>query len=105
MGEARMLRLALLVAVTLAGGVSAHAQQRTNNENAPGTLRQWPVSGKSVTVLSRSIVTHDLTCATVTGYNNPAQNERYFWGIRQNASAVGLEIIDTNPAEVSGQAI
>jgi hypothetical protein len=95
-----MIRLCLLTTALLAFAVPVHAQQRTNNANAPGVLRQWPRFGVWETVLARSM-TNNLTCVTVTGYNNPQQGETYIWGVRQDAATVGLEISDSNPAETS----
>lgn len=96
-----MVRLGLVVAALLACAAPAHAQQRTNNASAPGVLRVWPRFGVWQTALARSVVTHDLTCITVTGYSNPQQGETYFWGIRQDGVTGALEISDNNPAETS----
>ncbi len=83
----------------------ACAQQRTSNSNAPGLLRRWPLIGVWQSVLARSVVTHDLTCAMFTGYHNPNAGKWYVWGIRQDSKSVGIEIADSNPSMVAGPTI
>ena len=100
-----MIRLTMMVVAFVAVAAPVYAQQRTTNSGAPGMLRQWPVAGVWQTFLSRSVLTHDLVCAMLTGYNNQNTGERYAWGIRRGSKGAGLEIIDSNPTEVAGPSV
>ena len=99
------LGMVVMVAAAMVFGPLAHAQQRTSNSGAPGLLRQWPMIGVWQVFLARSVVTHGLTCAMFTGFDNKNSGKRLLLGIRRAGDVLALEVIDSNPNEVAGPSI
>ena len=74
-----MVSSVLTAALLMASVANARCQERTMNTNAPGGLRQWPLSGNWVVELVRSD-DDKLACITVTGLRNEQRGDFYIWG-------------------------
>lgn len=104
-GGVDLRRIGIVAALLVALSVPANTQQRTFDEDAPGTIhRQWPDAGVWGVLLTTALDRH-LSCVMATAKNDPNSGEFYLWGFRYKGDAFALLLSDRNQAAVAGDAI